>query len=234
MKKLLKLFAISLFYVVSSITLLLLPSLITPLLLLCTLIIPFELFYLWYSAIKLQRWNRKYEYIYIYNNSFNNTESCMVSYCSTSQYDERLQHTQEGNEYFKDNQDEFVKLPDSKAIFHTYPRNKKGIIQTFGRVKGYEKYVHPIYGYEVVIDTNNNNSSVTDPVNMGTYNYYNPYMGVGNELLEDSASQKDLPQSMFGKHADFDVKPYYIYGNTPSDSTTNLQRINRNLELLNQ
>jgi hypothetical protein len=46
----------------------------------------------------------------------------------------------------------------------------EGIIQTFGRVKGYEKYVHPIYGYEVVIDTNNNNAIVTDPVNMGTYN----------------------------------------------------------------
>jgi hypothetical protein len=129
--------------------------------------------------------------------------------------DVRAEFTQEGYNYWNDNSNDptrggFVQLPDSKAIFHTYPRNKKGEIQTFGRIKGYEKYVRPIYGYEVVIDTNNNNAIVTDPVNMGTYNF-----GSGiNHFFEDMA-------------------PYYFYGASNQDNTNPFQRGGRNFEILN-
>jgi hypothetical protein len=128
--------------------------------------------------------------------------------------DVRQEFTNEGDGYFKDNKKEFVKLPDKEAIFHTYPRNEKDEIQTSGKVEGYEKYVHPTYGYEVIIDTNNNDSIVTDPVNRGTYNFTN-----------DS-------ESTVG-HFTNDIAPYFIYGTGKVDDTTVTQRLGRNLEFFN-
>ncbi|MBU6338374.1 MAG: hypothetical protein KGQ36_00150 [Rickettsiales bacterium] len=76
--------------------------------------------------------------------------------------------------------------------------------------------VHPVYGYEVVLDINKN--IITDPLNIGTYNFYNPNLGAVNTLLEGLIN-----------HKDFDIDPYYLYGNalSPNDPTSFEQRILR-------
>ena len=83
---------------------------------------------------------------------------------------------------------------------------------------GYEKYVHNDKGYEVVYDTKNK-KIVTDPVNKGTYNHFNP----GG--LTDNVG-----------HVLLDVIPYFARGNdekiipnsnTPTDPTWATDRIGR-------
>lgn len=66
-----------------------------------------------------------------------------------------------------------------------------------------------IQGYEVVIDSKGN--IVTDPLNAGTYNFYNP--SSTNPLLGGYLS-----------HNIFDVEPYYEFGNSTSDISTQDQR----------
>ncbi len=66
-----------------------------------------------------------------------------------------------------------------------------------------EKYYHKITGQEVVFDKNG--EIVTDPENIGTKNY-------GSE-----------PKSW--DHVIYDVIPYYIWGNSPDDTTPLLRRI---------
>ncbi|MFT4967812.1 MAG: hypothetical protein ACI9CD_000825 [Candidatus Deianiraeaceae bacterium] len=62
------------------------------------------------------------------------------------------------------------------------------------------------------------------------FKYYNPYMGAGNELLEDEHGGIG---GLIGKHKKYDVSPYYLHGNVPNDNTTNGQRLRRNLEKFN-
>lgn len=90
------------------------------------------------------------------------------------------------------------------------------------------KYVDLIFGFEIVLDKNGN--IVTDPVNAGTYNFYNPYNGINNNLIED---KNDFINKYFGKHFKYDVAPYYGSGNSDEDTTTGSQRFLRNLYLLN-
>ena len=66
-----------------------------------------------------------------------------------------------------------------------------------------EKYYHKITGQEVVFDKNG--KIVTDPENIGTRNY------------------GPIPKS--SDHIWLDVIPYYIWGNSPDDTTPLLRRI---------
>ena len=150
-------------------------------------------------------------------------------------YGLRTKLTQEGNEYYESLtkeqiNKEFILLSDDKAIFHTFQRDpitKEVINITSGEVEGYKKYVHPIYGYEVVVDIKNNNQIVSDPLNMGTYNFYNPNMGMENVLLEDRFG--GLIGGLIGNHNKYDVNPYFERVNAPYhiDPTTDSQRKNR-------
>ena len=66
-----------------------------------------------------------------------------------------------------------------------------------------EKYYHKITGQEVVFDKNG--KIVTDHENIGTKNY-----GTNPKSWE---------------HVKFDVIPYYIWGNSPEDTTPLFRRI---------
>jgi len=131
-------------------------------------------------------------------------------------YDIRSGLTKKGNEYYQNNKDEFVLLPDEKAIFHTYVQNEKGeVVNTWTKGLDYKKYIHPILGYEVVL--NSKGDIITDPLNGGTYNYYNPTTkGVDSLLIADD----DL-------HEIFDVDPYFEIGNAINDPTTKSDRLGR-------
>ncbi|MBP1992920.1 RHS repeat-associated core domain-containing protein [Paenibacillus eucommiae] len=80
------------------------------------------------------------------------------------------------------------KLKDSESIYHRIG---------FGNENN-AKYVSPSGNMEGVYDQKGN--FVTDPVNMGTYNFKGP----------DDA----------GGHTKYDVIPYFILGNSPNDPTT--------------
>lgn len=121
--------------------------------------------------------------------------------------------------YYKNNKNEFTQLPDSASIYHTFQQDEKGnVINVLtGAEKGYVKLVHPTYGYEVVLDGNGN--IVTNPVNMGTYNFYNPKL--------DGAEFNPLINDNFN-HYIYDVLPYYDKGNSIQDKTIMEQRYERN------
>jgi hypothetical protein len=136
-------------------------------------------------------------------------------------YDLRLKLTQEGNDYWnsltpKQKAEEFTLLPNSKSVYHTFIQDPNT-----GRILSGQndniKYVHPVYGYEVVLDANKN--IVTNPLNAGTYNFYNPNMGQNNSLLEG-----------FFNHKTYDVDPYNLIGNAANDPTTPSQRFWRFME----
>ncbi len=149
-------------------------------------------------------------------------ESGHQASCSSAKaihYDLRLKWTLEGNEYYLTHKDDFKLLPPGDSVFHNYERDSatgEAINVVIGNLKGYTKYVHPTLGYEIVLDGDKN--IVTDPLNMGTYNFYNPTVITNNPLLEGPG--------FFGTHAVYDVLPYYNYGNAPypSDPTTPMQR----------
>jgi filamentous hemagglutinin len=166
---------------------------------------------------------RDEEFIKLYDGcKAGNQQSC--SAFKAIHYDLRMELTQEGNKYYNSLTEaqrtkEFMLLPPNDSIFHTWQRDQQtgNVINVLtGRESGITKYVHPIYGYEVVLDAKKN--IITDPLNIGTYNFYNPNLGMGNEFLEG-----------FINHKDFDIDPYYLYGNTlpPSDPTSFEQRIIR-------
>ena len=145
---------------------------------------------------------------------------CAVGRCeefNKIHYDLRMQLTEEGNEYYKTHKDEFKQLPDSESVFHTFQQDKNGnvINVTSGAEEGYTKFVHPIYGYEVVLDGNGN--IVTNPLNAGTYNFYNPYNGIDNNLIED---KDDFFNKNFGNHKKYDVDPYFLEGNSQNDPSS--------------
>ena len=64
------------------------------------------------------------------------------------------------------------------------------------------------------------------PLNAGTYNFYNPNLGAGNALIEDG---QGFNNRFLGNHTKFDVKPYFSFGNAPNpiDPTTPQQRSDR-------
>ena len=145
--------------------------------------------------------------------------------------DLRLKLTEEGNEYFKAHKDEFKQLKESESVFHTFQQDKNGnvINVTNGAKKGYIKFVHPKYGYEVVLDGNGN--IVTNPLNAGTYNFYNPYNGINNDLIED---KNDFFNKNFGKHKKYDVDPYFLNGNSKDDPSSMLDRYLRIIYSINK
>jgi len=136
-------------------------------------------------------------------------------------YDLRNELTKDGNDYYssltpKQRAEEFKLLPNSKSVYHTFiqdPNTGKILSGQNDNIK----YVHPVYGYEVVLDANKN--IVTNPLNAGTYNFYNPNMGQNNSLLEG-----------FFNHKTYDVEPYNLIGNAANDPTTPSQRFWRFME----
>ena len=83
------------------------------------------------------------------------------------------------------------------------------------------KLVHPKYGYEVVLDGNGN--IVTNPLNAGTYNFYNPKL--------DGVESNSLINGNFN-HVLYDVLPYYKLGNSNQDPSIGSDRIIRNFNIL--
>jgi len=142
-------------------------------------------------------------------------------------YDLRQEWTDEGNEYYssltpEQREGEFILLSPKESIFHTFKRDPEtGNLMNVSEYSeaGYSKYVHPIYGYEIIL--NDQSKIVTDPLNAGTYNFYNPNLGADNDLLEG--------EGLFGNHMEYDVDPYFLIGNAsyPLDPTTEKQRKQR-------
>ena len=69
--------------------------------------------------------------------------------------------------------------------------------------KSNKKYVSPDGRYEAIYDEKNH--LVTDPRDVGTYNYASPDNWLGHFIL--------------------DVYPWILWGNSPDDSTKPLQRL---------
>ena len=122
---------------------------------------------------------------------------------------------------YRNNKDEFIKLPDSASIYHTFQQdeNENVINVLSGSEKGYTKFIHPKYGYEVVLDGNGN--IVTNPTNIETYNFYNPHLGIDIPLIED---KDGIFNKNLGNHKKYDVDPYFFKGNSEEDKTTPRQR----------
>ena len=114
---------------------------------------------------------------------------------------------------------EFILLPESASIYHTFQQDENGNVINIltGAEEGYKKYVHPIYGYEIVLDKNG--EIVTNPVNAGTYNFYNPKL---------EGTEKNSLINGTWLHTFYDALPYYGVGNSNKDTTTGEQRILRN------
>ena len=132
--------------------------------------------------------------------------------------------TKEGNDYYSSltperKAEEFKLLPAYQSIFHTFTRDDQGNVNTFGQNNN-TKYIQPILGYEVVLDANK--QIVTDPLNAGTYNFYNPTIkGIDKSL-----------QGLLGNdssHLKYDYDPYVDLGNAPKpqDPTSYWDRFNR-------
>ncbi len=126
----------------------------------------------------------------------------------------RAEITTKGNEYYQNHKDEFVKLPQELSIWHNMPTDSNGNIMLSAQNEN-QKYIHPILGYEVVID--GKGSIVTDPLNVGTYNFYNPAgYGYPNDLITSD-----------NNHFWQDVFPYFLRGNSQSDPSGALERLGR-------
>ena len=151
-------------------------------------------------------------------------------------YDLREKFTKEGNAYYLEHKDDvdskdggFIKLTAKQTKFHTFvtdPKTGKVTGVLTQEMKGYTKLVHPVFGYEIVLDANDN--VVTNAVNAGTYNFYNPNIkGVKPNPLLGGGDVLGI----FGNHKDFDVDPYFDHGNAPNpvDPTTENQRLLRSL-----
>jgi len=136
-------------------------------------------------------------------------------------YDLRMKWTLEGNEYYlahKADADKggFKEMSNTAKVWHTYPRDPITNEVLDGWVEN-RKLIHPL-GYEVVIDKNG--TLVTDPLNIGTYNFYNPGVFGDDALIGNLL------------HKDYDVRPYNTFGNTVNDPTTEAQRINRRKKVM--
>lgn len=139
-------------------------------------------------------------------------------------YDRRDEMTQEGNEYYESLGDEKISkefTEELKKHYHTFllDENGKPIDILSGEQNGYKKLIHPVYGYEVVIDENNKSRIITNPVNRGTYNHFSPN-DIGGYI----------------NHTFFDVMPYFITGtdgnilptnNANDDPSTIIDRVGR-------
>ena len=89
----------------------------------------------------------------------------------------------------------YIRAPESQNVYHHHNGQSGNV-----------KYYHPITGQEVIFDVNG--KIVTDPANIGTYNYFPP---------------TNLYNDFF--HGVFDVIPYYKWGNSPEDKTPVLDRM---------
>jgi hypothetical protein len=126
----------------------------------------------------------------------------------------RAEVTADGNKYYQNHKDEFVLLPQELSIWHNMPTDSSGNIMLSAQNEN-QKYIHPILGYEVVID--GKESIVTNPLNVGTYNFYNPAgYGYPNELITND-----------NYHAKYDVVPYFLRGNSSNDPSSFLERVKR-------
>ena len=122
-------------------------------------------------------------------------------------YGLRLEVTKEGNEYYKNHAADFIQLPEHKAIYHTFVTDRFGqVVHAFTQKTNYTKYIHPVLGYEIVLDESN--SIVTNPVNAGTYNFYNPGGQNENSLLSDDTN-----------HTFYDIAPYTTDGNVVNEKS---------------
>jgi len=127
-------------------------------------------------------------------------------------WDIRMELTNEGNAYYLEHPDEFIRIPSNKAVFHTVQLHPEiGEPLTLNPPNDNIKYVHPVYGYEVVVKPNDKID--TNAINIGTYNYYNN-KGYENKLITSAPG-----------HFFYDVAPYYVSGNTTMDKTTLLDRL---------
>ena len=171
------------------------------------------------------------------NEYFIATIECTFGFCDSFNkiYEElRLSITTEGNAYFLENitqRNEFIQLPDENAVFHNYPTDKNGnVINVIsGAKEGYSKWIHPILGYEVVLDDNNH--IVRDALNAGKYNFYNPTIDVSKVVNEEWKENANNPLiSNTPSHIAYDVLPYLGEGNAQNDPTTMSQRFLRNLK----
>ena len=89
----------------------------------------------------------------------------------------------------------YTKAPDSQNLYHQ-----------FNGQKGNVKYYHPLTGQEAVFDVNGR--LVTDPKNIGTYNYFPP---------------TDFYTMVC--HFFVDMVPYYKWGNSLEDNTPGVNRL---------
>lgn len=134
-------------------------------------------------------------------------------------WDVGIKFTKEGNMYYDEHPEDFVLLPAAKSKWHTMvidsvsgePR------ELLTSSNGSKKYMHPIYGYEVVIDVGGHIDE--NAVNMGTWNKYNPGgYGPDNELITSTWN-----------HFVYDVYPYILFGNSSEDKSSILDRLIRGL-----
>jgi hypothetical protein len=143
-------------------------------------------------------------------------------------FDLREKITEEGRKYYDNgNQSEFA--VENKDVFHTMRLDEKGRpfnIYTESQ-QGVKKLVHPVYGYEVVLDATGQH--VEDDVNIATYNFYN---AGGYNIGFDGypAWMKNTAENLLEgvlKHNKYDVLPYYTLGNSRNDKSTEEQRGDR-------
>ncbi len=132
--------------------------------------------------------------------------------------DLKLTTTFEGNNYYnsltpEQRAEQFILLPSEKAIYHNYPI-ENGKIDLLNQTD-YKKYIHPVMGYEVVVD--NKGNLVTDHLNIGTYNFYNPSgYGYNNPLITNDWN-----------HFRYDMVPYFAVGNSLQDPSNFYERSSR-------
>jgi hypothetical protein len=118
--------------------------------------------------------------------------------------------TQEGYNYWNTNENDpthggfIMETDDGNIIYHNMPRNKDGTPNIYNTLDGVQKWTHPVYGYEIITDSNGN--IMQDPINASTYNFTN-----------DSEN--------WFMHGIDDVVPYYIYGTSDNDQTKWYQRV---------
>lgn len=89
----------------------------------------------------------------------------------------------------------------------------------------YRKFIHPVLGYEVVLDEND--KIVTNPVNAGTYNFYNPVISNIIKDLEVKKESGEIYISDDKLHEKYDVDPYFYFGNAKDDTSSKIDRYSR-------
>lgn len=157
-----------------------------------------------------------------YQNAINEYKSGSPEKLEKLHIADRLKWTIEGYESYEKNPEDFILVPNKKSIYHTFVVEDDGsVTNVLTEERNYTKWLHPVAKYEVVLDENNN--IVRDPVNAGTYNYFNPETGgFDHPFISNDA-----------EHTNLDVVPYFLLGNNNGDTTSLGQRLFRNMFWLN-